>query len=146
MPTERFRFQSNYFKKFEMSGSAGYSTSDYNFSDLSEVVNGFTARTAQRGSTAGGPIKTKRVSVNADWSGVYSIMTNSGSLILSGMTTGASPANGTRSKPISSEPPHRHRVLSACCSPPGRLTRRTVRPLPTIRRIARNTPPAPAPM
>jgi hypothetical protein len=36
-------------------------------------VNGFTARTAQRGSTAGGPIKTKRVSVNADWSGVYSI-------------------------------------------------------------------------
>ena len=73
MPTERFRFQSNYFKKFEMSGSAGYSTSDYNFSDLSEVVNGLTARTAQRGSTAGGPIKTKRVSVNADWSGVYSI-------------------------------------------------------------------------
>ena len=73
MPTERFRFQSNYFKKFEMSGSAGYSSSDYNFSDLSEVVNGFTARTAQRGSTAGGPIKTKRVSVNADWSGVYSI-------------------------------------------------------------------------
>src|SRR5580704_4174733 len=33
MPTERFRFQSNYFKKFEMSGSAGYSSSDYNFSD-----------------------------------------------------------------------------------------------------------------
>ncbi len=146
MPTERFRFQSNYFKKFEMSGSAGYSTSDYNFSDLSEVVNGFTARTAQRGSTAGGPIKTKRVSVNADWSGVYSIMTNSGSLMLSGMTTGASPANGTRSKPMSSALPHRHRVLSGCCSPPGRLTRRTVRPRPTIRRIARNTLPAPAPM
>ena len=28
MPTERLRFQSNYFKKFEMSGSVGYSSSD----------------------------------------------------------------------------------------------------------------------
>ena len=73
MPTERFRFQSNYFKNFETSGSVGYSTSDYHFSDLAEVVNGWTARTAERGSTAGGPIKTKRVSVNANWSGVYSI-------------------------------------------------------------------------
>ena len=73
MPTERFRFQSNYFKNFETSGSIGYSSSDYHFSDLAEVVNGWTARTAERGSTAGGPIKTKRVSVNANWSGVYSI-------------------------------------------------------------------------
>ena len=73
MPTERFRFQSNYFKNFETSGSVGYSSSDYHFSDLAEVVNGWTARTAERGSTAGGPIKTKRVSVNANWSGVYAI-------------------------------------------------------------------------
>jgi hypothetical protein len=73
MPTERVRFQSDYFKNFEMSGSAGYSTADYKFSDLSEFVNDWTARTATRGSTAGGPIETKRVSVNADWSGVYSI-------------------------------------------------------------------------
>ena len=73
MPTERFRFQSNYFKNFETSGSVGYSTSDYHFSDLSEVVNGWTSRTAVRGRTAGGPIKTTRVSVNANWSGVYSV-------------------------------------------------------------------------
>ena len=73
MPTERFRFQSNYFKNFETSGSVGYSTSDYHFSDLSEIVNGWTARTAVRGSTAGGPINTTRVSVNANWSGEYSI-------------------------------------------------------------------------
>ena len=73
MPTERLRFQSNYFKNFETSGSVGYSTSDYHFSDLSEIVNGWTARSALRGSTAGGPIKTKRVSVNADWSGVYAV-------------------------------------------------------------------------
>src|SRR6202041_813971 len=31
------------------------------------------SRTAVRGTTAGGPIKTKRVSVNANWSGVYAI-------------------------------------------------------------------------
>src|ERR1700678_1225244 len=73
MPTERFRFQSNYFKNFETSGSIGYSTSDYHFSDLSEVVNDWTARTAQRGSTAAGAIKTTRVSVNANWSGAYAI-------------------------------------------------------------------------
>jgi hypothetical protein len=73
MPTERFRFQSNYFRKFEMSGSAGYSSSDYKFNDLAEALNGFTSRTAVRGTTAGGPVKTKRVSVNADWSGVYAV-------------------------------------------------------------------------
>jgi hypothetical protein len=73
MPTERFRFQSNYFKNFEMSGSVGYSSSDYHFSDLDEVMNGWVARTAVRGTTAGGPVKTKRVSVNADWSGVYAV-------------------------------------------------------------------------
>src|ERR1700677_5162229 len=73
MPTERFRFQSNYFKNFEMSGSLGYSSSDYHFSDLDEVMNGWVARTAVRGTTAGAPVKTKRVSVNADWSGVYAV-------------------------------------------------------------------------
>jgi hypothetical protein len=73
MPTERFRFQSNYFKNFEMSGSAGYSTSNNQIPDFLETVNGWTARTSERGSTTGGPANAKRVSANADWSGVYSI-------------------------------------------------------------------------
>jgi len=73
MPTERFRFQSNYFKNFEMSGSAGYSTSNNQIRDFLETLNGWTARTAERGSTTGGPANAKRVSVNADWSGVYSV-------------------------------------------------------------------------
>ncbi len=73
MPTERLRFQSNYFKNFEMSGSFGYSTSDNVIPDFLETVNGFTARTGERGSTTGGPADAKRVSVNANWSGVYSI-------------------------------------------------------------------------
>jgi hypothetical protein len=76
MPTERLRMQSNYFKNFEMSGSAGYSTSNNQIPDFLETVNGYTARTAERGSTTGGPADAKRVSVNADWSGVYSITEN----------------------------------------------------------------------
>jgi hypothetical protein len=73
MPTERVRFQSNYFKKFEMSGSLGYSTSDNLIPDFNEAVNGFTARTGERGSTTSGPANAKRVSVNANWSGVYTV-------------------------------------------------------------------------
>src|SRR6202050_4516172 len=73
MPTERFRFQSNYFKNFEMSGSVGYSTSNNQIPNFLETVDGFTARTAERGSTTSGPANAKRVSVNANWSGVYSI-------------------------------------------------------------------------
>ena len=75
MPTERLRFQSNYFKNFEMSGSVGYSSSNNVIPDFLETVNGYTARTAERGSTTGGPADAKRISVNADWSGVYA-MTN----------------------------------------------------------------------
>jgi hypothetical protein len=73
MPTERFRFQSNYFQNFEMSGSVGYSTSNNVIPDFLETVNGYTSRTAERGSTTSGPANAKRVSANADWSGVYSI-------------------------------------------------------------------------
>jgi hypothetical protein len=73
MPTEQLRFQSNYFKNFEMSGSAGYSSSNNEIPDFLETVNGWTARTDERGSTTGGPANAKRVSVNADWSGVYSV-------------------------------------------------------------------------
>jgi hypothetical protein len=73
MPTERLRFQSNDFKNLEMSGSVGYSTSNDRISDFLETVNGWTSRTAQRGGTTTGPADAKRVSVNADWSGVYSV-------------------------------------------------------------------------
>ncbi|MGB7494174.1 MAG: hypothetical protein WBR26_03650 [Candidatus Acidiferrum sp.] len=73
MPTERLRFQSNYFKNLEMSGSVGYSTSNNTIPNFLETVNDWTARTATRGSTTGGPADAKRVSVNADWSGVYSV-------------------------------------------------------------------------
>ena len=73
MPTERFRFQSNYFNNFEMSGSVGYSSSNNQIPNFLETVNDWTARTAERGSTTSGPADAKRVSVNADWSGVYAL-------------------------------------------------------------------------
>ncbi|HUJ30287.1 MAG TPA: hypothetical protein VLY23_03335 [Candidatus Acidoferrum sp.] len=73
MPSERLRFQSNYFEKFEMSGSLGYSNSDNLIPDYNEIINGYTTRSAVRESTTGGPVKTTRVSVNADWSGSYAV-------------------------------------------------------------------------
>jgi len=73
MPTERLRFQSNYFNKLEISGSFGYSSSDNVIPNFDEIINGFTTRTATRVSTTAGPAETKRVSVNADGSAVYSV-------------------------------------------------------------------------
>ncbi len=73
MPTERLRFQSDYFKNFATEGSIGYSTANNMVPDFNEVVNDLTTRNGTRGSTAGGPADAKRVSVNADWSGAYSI-------------------------------------------------------------------------
>ena len=73
MPTERMRFQSDYFKKFEMTGSFGYSSSDNLIPDFDEILNGWVARTDTRESTTAGPAKATRVSVDGDWSGVYSV-------------------------------------------------------------------------
>src|SRR5271170_3211992 len=73
MPTERLGFQSNYFKNFETSGSLGYSTANNSVPDFNEVVNDFVSRNGSRGGTTGGPADAKRVSVNANWSGVYSV-------------------------------------------------------------------------
>jgi hypothetical protein len=73
MPTERFSFQSTYFKNLEMSGSIGYSTSDNTIADFNEVLTGLTTRTDTRGSTTSGPAEAKRVSVDADGSAIYSV-------------------------------------------------------------------------
>ncbi len=72
-PTERFSFQSTYFKNLELSGSAGYSTSNNQIPDFNEVLSGLTTRTDTRGSTTGGPAVAKRVSVDADAGVIYNI-------------------------------------------------------------------------
>src|ERR1700690_313182 len=73
MPRETFRFQSSYFKKFETSGSVGYSTSNNTIPDFNETVVGWTVRTQSPGGTTSGPARAKRFSVNADWSGSYAV-------------------------------------------------------------------------
>jgi len=73
MPTERLGFQSNYFKNFETSGSLGYSTANNTIPNFNEIVNDFVTRDGTRGGTTGGPANAKRVSVNANWSGAYSV-------------------------------------------------------------------------
>jgi hypothetical protein len=71
MPTERLRFQSNYFQKLQLEGSVGYSGSDNSIPNFDEILNGFTTRTATRESTTAGPAKATRVSANADGSALY---------------------------------------------------------------------------
>jgi len=71
--TERFSFQSSYFHKLEMSGSIGYSSGENDINDYLETIDGFASRTLSRGSVTTGPAQAKRISVTADWSGVYSI-------------------------------------------------------------------------
>lgn len=71
IPTERFSFESSYFKNFEMTGSFGYSGGDNVINDFVEAQSGLATRTAGRGSILTGPAEAKRVSVHGDWSGVY---------------------------------------------------------------------------
>jgi hypothetical protein len=74
MPAERLRFQSNYFQRFEMTGSFGYSTSDDKIPDFSETNIGWLTRGGgSPGNTTGGPAEAKRISVDGSWSGVYSV-------------------------------------------------------------------------
>jgi hypothetical protein len=70
-PTERFRFQSAYFKNFTTGGSIGYSSGNDTVSNFNEMINGWTSRTIARGGTTAGPSQAKRISVNADWTGDY---------------------------------------------------------------------------
>lgn len=72
-PTERFSFQSTYFKNLSMNGSAGYSSGNNTVTGFHEAIDGWATRTVTRGGTTGGPAEAKRVSVNADWSGDYRV-------------------------------------------------------------------------
>ena len=72
-PTENFRFQSNYFKKFETSGSFSYANAEDSFADYGEAMSSWTSRSNSRGSLTAGPSKATRVTVNANWTGTYQI-------------------------------------------------------------------------
>jgi hypothetical protein len=73
MPTERLQFQSNYFQKFQTTGSFGYSTANPSYPNFNETMVGWITRSSTPGETTAGPAKAKRDTVDADWSGVYSL-------------------------------------------------------------------------
>ncbi len=73
MPTERVRFESTYFRKFDMSGSLAYSSSNYKIQNTSEQFIGWLTRTSSPGGAFSGPVLNTRVAVDANWSGVYSV-------------------------------------------------------------------------
>ncbi len=72
-PTEKFSFESGYFKNLAMTGSVAYSSGNNSMSDLDENFNGWVSRTVTRVSTTAGPTDAKRVIANANWSGDYQI-------------------------------------------------------------------------
>ncbi len=73
MPTERLGLRSSYFRNFEMTSSVAYSSSDNQIPDYNELSSGLSTRTATRATTSTGPANAKRVTVTADWSGIYSV-------------------------------------------------------------------------
>jgi hypothetical protein len=72
-PTERVSFQSTYFRKLSMTGSAAYSSGNNTVSNFNEGINGWVTRTLTRGTTTGGPAQANRVSANTNWSGDYRV-------------------------------------------------------------------------
>jgi hypothetical protein len=72
-PTERFSFQSTYFRNLSMSGSAAYSSGNNTVTDFNDLINGWVTRTLTRESSTAGPAQANRVSANANWSGEYRV-------------------------------------------------------------------------
>ncbi len=68
-PTERLSFESSYIRNLSMTGSLGYSSGENMVTGYDENINGWASRTVTRGGTTGGPADSKRLSVNANWSG-----------------------------------------------------------------------------
>ncbi|MGA8145021.1 MAG: hypothetical protein WB987_14135 [Candidatus Acidiferrales bacterium] len=73
IPTERLSFQSNYFDRLEISGALGYSSGKNAINDFAEIMDGWSSRTVGRGNVSAGLATATRVSVNGDFSAIYSL-------------------------------------------------------------------------
>ena len=78
MPTERLSFQSTYFKRLEMSGSASYNSSKNVVSNLNDSINEWTngalATAGQlRQDIVSGPASARQVAAHANWSGIVTL-------------------------------------------------------------------------
>ncbi|HEX3155475.1 MAG TPA: hypothetical protein VHV32_12660 [Candidatus Angelobacter sp.] len=66
-PTEQLSFQSNYFKRIDMSGRFSYSSADANNPSFAEVFNGLITRSRQRFTDMTGSSTAQRISTSADF-------------------------------------------------------------------------------
>ena len=66
MPVEQFSFQSNYFRRLDVSGLFNYSKSENNLPGYAETVDGLTTRTRAVDATQLGSSLTHRYGANAD--------------------------------------------------------------------------------
>ena len=77
MPTERLSFQSSYFRRLEMSGSASYNSSNNVVSNLNDVAGEWTNPSATAGqireAIVSGPANARQVFVHANWSAILAL-------------------------------------------------------------------------
>lgn len=66
-PTEQLSFQSNYFKRVDLSGRFGYMDADSDNPNYLETFNGLITRNFQRQYVQAGSSIAKRISMNADF-------------------------------------------------------------------------------
>jgi hypothetical protein len=74
-PTERIGFQSTYFKRLEMAGSASYTTNHNAVSSFNTAYNEWTnsATVNTRGVLWSGPSDSRMVTARANWNAIYAI-------------------------------------------------------------------------
>jgi hypothetical protein len=66
-PTEQFSFQSNYWRKLNLTGRVSYTGADSDAAVSSELFDGLIAGSSVRQSLTSGPVSTRRISVSADF-------------------------------------------------------------------------------
>jgi hypothetical protein len=66
-PTEQLSFQSNYFKRVDLSGRFGYMDADSDVPNFNETFSGLITRNRVRGYTDTGFSSAKRISMNGDF-------------------------------------------------------------------------------
>ncbi len=72
-PTEQLSFQSNYFRKLDISGRFTYTDAKAELPDFSETFNGLIARSQARNITQTGSATAKRISRNLDFGLTYDV-------------------------------------------------------------------------
>ncbi len=72
-PTERFSFQTTYFRNLNMTGALSYSSGDQVVNDLYDTWAGYDARINAAGADTTATSKANRIIVNGNWAAIYQI-------------------------------------------------------------------------